>query len=104
MPQWSRDRSLDATKYPDERWRAGCPRKHVPLLLRYDHHVVRVAGRPALLFTSRWTAESMTDDGAALPFEISFTYAKGHPPAPASVQEVVDALKFEPVDAPTPPG
>ena len=103
MPQWSRDRSLDATKYPDERWRAACPRKHVPLLLRYDHHVVRVAGRPALLLTSRWTTESMTD-GDELRFEISFTYAKGHPPAPASVQEVVDELKFEPVDASTPPG
>jgi hypothetical protein len=104
MPQRSRDRSHDATKYPDERWRAACPQEHVPLLLRYDHHVVRVAGRPALLLTSRWMVESMTDDGGPLRFEISFTYAAGHPPAPASVQEIVDRLTFEPVDTSTPPG
>ena len=98
MPQWFRDRTADRTKYPDERARAICPRANAPLLLRFDHHVVRVQGRPALLRTYHWATDAATDWPAELPFEVSFTYATGHPTAPAEVQQVIEALAFTPVD------
>ena len=94
MPQWSRDRSREAARYPDERWRATCTPEDVAILLRYDHHVVQIEGRPALLLTYHLAAESAVDQRAAPSFEISFTYARGHPAGPASVQAVVDRLVF----------
>ena len=100
MPQWSRDRAADRAKYPDERRQARCPRAAAPLLLRYDHHVVRVDGRPALLRTYDWAAESPDRWPDELPFTVSFTYAPGHPAAPAEVQRVIDALAFVAMDSP----
>src|SRR5437868_5325943 len=98
MPQWFRDRAADSVKYPDERWRASCPRASAPLLLRFDHHVVRIHGRPALLRTYYWAAQAATDWPTELQFEVSFTYATGHPLAPAEVQEVIDTLAFTPIE------
>jgi hypothetical protein len=95
MPQWFRDRSRDAKAYPDERWRADCPREHVALLSRYDHHVVWIAGRPALLLTYHWAADPPADEPESAWFDVSFTYAARHPGAPATVQAVVDGLTFQ---------
>lgn len=97
MPQWSRDRDPDRRKYPDERWTALCPRAEAPQLLRYDHHVVWIKGRPALLLTYRWAGDPLDTGPAELPFEVSFTYAQGHPPAPRAIQRLVDTLSFTPV-------
>ena len=100
MPQWSRDRVADQEKYPNERARSLAPRALRPLLRRYDHHVIRVERRPALLLTSHWDAVEEADALARadlLPFEISFTYAAGHPHAPAEVQAIADSLTFTPV-------
>jgi hypothetical protein len=94
MPQWSRDRSGDAAKYPDERWVATCPRADAALLLRYDHHTVWIQGRPALLRTYHWAATPLDEQPDPLQFEVSFTYAAGHPNAPAPVQAVTDRLTF----------
>lgn len=93
MPQWSRDRFGDDAKYPDERWQADCPAESVALLLRYDHHTVWLDGRRALLLTYAWAAEKIGHDEARR-FEVSFTYAAGHPSAPITVQAVVDGLEF----------
>ncbi len=94
MPQWSRDRVPDHAKYPDERWQAACPRQFAELLLRYDHHVVWIAGRSALLLTYAWATDAPGDWPTELPFEVSFTYAVRHPKAPGEVQRVVDQLRF----------
>lgn len=94
MPQWSRDRTKDGAKYPDERSQANCPRGNAALLLRFDHHVVRVEGRPALLRTYHWAADPPGAWPAELLLEVSFTYATGHPAAPDEVQRVVDTLAF----------
>lgn len=94
MPQWSRDRSLDHTKYPDERWAATCPPSMVPLLLRYDHHVVVIRGRSALLLTYHWASDAPVDASNPRRLEVSFTYAAGHPTAPPNVQAAVDQLTF----------
>ena len=99
MPQWSRDRSSDTSKYPDERWVARCPRSQAPQLLRYDHHVVWVRGRPALLRTYHWAAQAVEAWPDEMPVEISFTYASGHPTAPAEIQRVVESLSFAPIES-----
>jgi hypothetical protein len=98
MPQWSRDRAVDRAKYPDERRRSRCPRTAAPLLLRYDHHVVWLDGRAALLLTYRWAEQSPDSWPDELPFEVSFTYAPGHPAAPAEVQRIVETLTFSPME------
>ena len=96
MPQWSRDRRADRAKFPDERCSARCPRADAPLLLRHDHHVVWINSRPALLLTYRWAESAPEEWPDALPFDVSFTYAPGHPPAPPDVQRIVDSLSFAP--------
>ncbi len=92
MPQWNRDRRDGS--YPDERARAICPANAVELLLRFDHHTVWVNGRRALLRTYPWAGEPSHDPDTGRPFEVSFTYAAGHPSAPPEVQAVVDGLAF----------
>ena len=100
MPQWSRDRSSDAADYPDERWQAECPQADGPLLLRYDHHTVWLAGRQALILTYHWASVDRENHAEPLTLDVSFTYAPGHPRAPASVQQIVDRLTFRPQDDP----
>jgi hypothetical protein len=93
MPQWSRDRAANPSKYPDERARARLPREYAALLRKYDHHVVWIGGRAALLLTYQWDLEP--EDDEALRFvEVSFTYPKGHPTAPPEVQAAIDLLEF----------
>jgi hypothetical protein len=101
MPQWSRNRTGDPQKYPDECWTARCPRADAPQLLRYDHHVVWIAGRQALLRTYQWAARAAESWPDELAFEISFTYAPGHPAAPREIQRLVDSLSFAPVEPST---
>lgn len=101
MPQWSLDRKAAAKKYPDQRALAVAPVAHQRLLRRYDHHVVQIGGRPALLLTYEWDT-IVRPPNTEWPFEVSFTYAAGHPVAPAEVQSVVDSLAFVPIeDTPT---
>jgi hypothetical protein len=100
MPQWSRNRAADQAKYPDERARAYAPAAVRPLLRHYDHHVVRVDRRAALLLTYHWDIAEQTEHFAGdplWPFDVSFTFPAGHPPAPADVQAIVDSLAFTPV-------
>jgi hypothetical protein len=94
MPQWSRDSDALRSRYPDERWVGTCSREAAALLLRYDHHVVWVSGRAALLLTYAWAAEGLEAHTEPLAFTISFTYASGHPAAPHEVQALVDGLTF----------
>jgi hypothetical protein len=74
------------------------------VLLRYDHHVVRIGGRPALLLTYGWAATPPEDWPERLRFEVSFTYARGHPAAPPSAQALVDGLTFAPAAPRDPAG
>jgi hypothetical protein len=97
MPQWSRDDTLASEKYPDERWVARCPRAAAAQLLAYDHHVVWIGGRAALLRTYHWAADPVDAWPDALPLEVSFTYAAGHPTAPARIQQLVGSLAFAPI-------
>jgi hypothetical protein len=99
MPQWDRNRSVPS--YPDERWQAESAPDTAPLLRRYDHHTVWISGRRALLLTSHWDLEP-ANPPVARRVTVSFTYAAGHPPAPAAVQALVDELNFTRVGDPDP--
>jgi hypothetical protein len=92
MAQWSKDRSPDRSGYPDERRTLLCPPAARALLLRFDHHVVWIDGREALLLTYLWNVKSPGADSEPWPFEVSFTYAKGHPRGPAAVQDIIDKI------------
>jgi len=94
MPQWSRDRTGEDAKYPDARRRAACPRELAQLLLRYDHQVVWIDGRRALLRTYHWAEVPPSDWPAELELDVSFTYAPGHPDAPDEVCRAVNTLSF----------
>ena len=101
MPQWSRDESLARQKYPDDRWRAPCPRDWAARLLRYDHHVVWIGGRAALLRTYHWANQPPEAWPAELVVEVSFTYAAGHPTAPSDIQRFIASLVFTPIEPST---
>jgi hypothetical protein len=99
MPQWSRDQAELRARYPDERWVSRCVPSDAELLLRYDHHVVWIGGRPALLLTYAWAALGLEAHDEPLAFEVSFTYAPWHPAAPKTVQAIIDRLIFTPVES-----
>ena len=96
MPQWSIDRDAAAARHPDERWVGSCSRDVASILLRYDHHTVWLQGRPALLLTYHWNAAPLAEQAEPLPFTVSFTFARGHPAAPAEVQALVASLELQP--------
>jgi hypothetical protein len=93
MPQWTLDRSADNPKYPDERRVGHCAAEYATLLRRFDHHTVWIGGRQALLLTAPWSTESPPDP-ERFRFVVSFTYATGHPAAPAEVQDVIKGAQF----------
>src|SRR4051812_5655427 len=96
MPQWNRKTDELRHKYPDERWVATCAREVAAVLRRADHHVVWIAGRPALLLTYAWDEIPEAEWPEQLDCEVSFTYPKGHPKAPEAVQSIVASLPFKP--------
>ena len=92
MPQWSLNRDAAAARHPDERWEGICSREIAAILVRYDHHTVWLQGRQALLLTYHWSTAPLADQAEPFRFTVSFTFARGHPPAPADIQAVVDGL------------
>ena len=101
MPQWSRDENRARRKYPDECWHARCARADAAKLVVYDHHVVWIGGRAAILRTYQWAAEPVDRWPDELMLVVSFTYAAGHPTAPEHIQRLVASLEFTPIGAGT---
>jgi hypothetical protein len=96
MPQWSRDERLARQRYPDESWHARCARADAAKLLPYDHHVVWIGGRAALLRTYQWGAEPVDSWPDELTLQLTFTYVSGHRAAPEHIQHLVASLEFTP--------
>ena len=92
MPQWSSDRDAAAQRHPDERWEGSCSRAVAAMLVRYDHHTVWLHGRRALLLTYHWNAAPLATQAEPFHFTVSFTFARGHPAAPADIQALVEGL------------
>lgn len=65
------------------------------LLAAYDHCVVHIAGRRAVLLAQPWRAGE-TD--AHVYLQASFAHPAGHPSVPPPFQAVVDGLTFRPWD------
>jgi hypothetical protein len=78
--------------YPDQAV-AICTREKAEQLADFDHHRVLISGRDAVLLTYEW----MPIEEHTGPFVLTavFHHADRHPPAPQSVQAIVDGLKFQ---------
>jgi len=70
-----------------------CTREQAAQLVNYDHHVVRVHGRPGVMLTS----ERISIEEHAGPFVLTvvFHHVEKHPRAPEAIQSVVDELRFQ---------
>jgi hypothetical protein len=101
MPRWNREPVDVRSRYPDERRTGTCSPQDADLLLRYDHHVVWIEGRPALLLTYSWNEQGLEALPEPIAFEVSFTYPTGHPKAPSEVQSIIDGIRFTPVPRPS---
>jgi hypothetical protein len=71
---------------------AVCTREQAEQLEKYDHHAVRVNGRPGIMLTYEW----MPVEEHAGPFVLTvvFQHTEKHPRAPEEIQSVVDRLSF----------
>ena len=70
-----------------------CTRTQAEQLVKYDHHVVGVHGRPGVMLTYEW----MPVEEHTGPFVLTviFHHAEKHPPAPQAIQSIVDELTFQ---------
>ena len=70
-----------------------CTREQAEQLVHYDHHVIQVAGRPGVMLTYEW----MTVEEHTGPFVLTvvFHHTEKHPPAPESIQSIVEELAFQ---------
>jgi hypothetical protein len=77
--------------YPDQAI-AICTREQAQQLVKYDHHVVEVNGRSAVMLTHEW----MPVEEHAGPFVLTvvFHHVEKHPAAPGAIQAIVDGLSF----------
>ena len=72
---------------------AVCTRTQAEQLVKYDHHVVAVNGRPGVMLTYEW----MPVEEHTGPFVLTviFHHAEKHPRAPQAIQSIVDKLTFQ---------
>jgi hypothetical protein len=70
-----------------------CSREHAEQLASYDHHQVTVSGRIGVLLTAEW----LPTESHVGPFILTvvFHHVDEYPPAPESIQLIVDTLKFQ---------
>ena len=70
-----------------------CTRKQAEQLVKYDHHVVDVSGRPGVLLTYEWMP--LEEHAGPLLLTVVFHHAEKHPRAPQEIQFLVDGLSFQ---------
>jgi len=82
-------------RHRDERVRTRCTRGVAERLRTFDHHVVWLDGRPAVLIT--YPLLELDLDLAPEPIwcEASLTYAAGHPTAPPEIQSLAQGLAWQ---------
>lgn len=70
-----------------------CSREHAEQLAAYDHYQVTVSDRIGVLLTAEW----LPLESHVGPFILTvvFHHVNEYPPAPESVQVIIDALKFQ---------
>jgi len=70
-----------------------CSREQAEQLADYDRHRVLLDGKAAVLLTSEWLP--LEEHHGPFVLTVIFHHADGHPPAPASIQSIVEELKFQ---------
>lgn len=70
-----------------------CTREQARQLVDYDHHVVRVNGRPGIMLTYEWMP--VEEHVGAFVLTIVFHHVEKHPRAPEAIQSLVDKLHFQ---------
>jgi hypothetical protein len=70
-----------------------CTPEQAGQLVRYDHHVVNVSGRPGVMLTYEWMP--LEEHRGPFILTVVFHHVEKHPPAPEPVQAIVDALTFQ---------
>lgn len=70
-----------------------CTREQAEQLVQYDHHQVTVSKYIGILLTAEWQPV----DAHVGPFILTvvFHHVEEYPPAPESIQTIVDGLKFQ---------
>jgi hypothetical protein len=69
-----------------------CTRVQAETLVKYDHHTVRVDGRPGVMLTYEWMP--LEEHSGPFVLTVVFHSAEKHPAAPEEIQAVVDELEF----------
>ena len=70
-----------------------CTRQQAEALVNFDHHVVRVNGRPGVMLTYEWMP--VEEHSGPFVLTVVFHHVEKHPGAPEPVQSIVDELKFQ---------
>jgi hypothetical protein len=70
-----------------------CTREQAEQLVKYDHHVVEVSGRPGVMLTYEWMP--LEEHAGPLVLTVVFHHAEKHPRAPEAIQAIVDELRFQ---------
>ena len=78
--------------YPDQAV-AICTREQAAQLVDYDHHRVNIENRPGVLLTYEWMP--LEEHTGPFVLTVVFHHAEKHPPAPESIQSIVDELRFQ---------
>ena len=72
---------------------AVCTRTQAEQLVKYDHRVVEVNGRPGVLLTFEWMP--VEDHTGPFVLTVIFHHTEKHPRAPQAIQSFVDELTFQ---------
>ena len=70
-----------------------CTRQQAEQLVKYDHHVVEVNGRPGVMLTYEWMP--LEEHPGPLILTVVFHQAEKHPRAPEAIQSIVAELHFQ---------
>ena len=70
-----------------------CTPEQAEQLVNYDHHVVRVKGRPGVMLTYEWMP--VAEHAGPFVLTVVFQHVKKHPRAPQGIQSIVDGLHFQ---------
>jgi len=70
-----------------------CTREQAEQLVNYDHHQVTISERIGILLTAEW--QPLESHVGPFILTVVFHNVQEYPPAPESIQAIVDSLKFQ---------
>lgn len=70
-----------------------CTREQAEQLAPYDHHVVHVNGRAGVMLTHEWMP--LEEHIGPFILTVVFHHVEKDPPAPETIQSIVERLRFQ---------